>query len=200
MRRSFHKGSLAIILMTLGSVIWAAEVTQTEYAAPMSQPPRREITTRATVHATVTKINYKTRMITLKNEAGESSEMEVGPEVQRFNEIKKGDKLVVDYLESQALYVKKAEKGMTSNHDAGAMAARKMDTPKPGAIVAGAETVTAEVMDVDYKARTIKLKGPDGDVVTMHVPDTVKRLKEVKKGDFIVAERTVAVAINVHKP
>src|SRR4051812_39955669 len=170
---------LAAILITLSSALWAAEVSQTEYRAPKSEPPRREVTTRVTAQATVTKIDYKKRKISLKNEAGEVSEMEVGPEVQRFDEIKKGDVVMVDYVESQALYVKKAEKGELPNRDAGMMAARNQGG-NPGAAVAGAETISAEVISVDYKTREMKLKGPDGNIEMMKVPDSVKRLNEIK--------------------
>ncbi len=183
----------------LTSAVWAAEVSQTTYRAPDTEAPRREVTTHATAQATVEKINQKTRMITLKTETGETFEMKAGPEVQRLNEIKKGDIVMVDYVESQALYVKKAEKGETPSHEAGDMAAR-LDTKNPASVMASSEQVSAEVVKVDYKERKITLKGADGTVSTMHVPDEVRRLKEIKKGDHIVAERTLAVAIAVTKP
>jgi Cu/Ag efflux protein CusF len=167
--------------------------------APKTEAPRRETTTKVTAQATVLKIDYKTRVITLQNEAGEVSDMTAGPEVVRFNEIKKGDIVVVDYLESNALYVHKPEKGEKPSHEGGLDAAR-MEGKKLGGVVGGTERISAEVLKVDVKNRKITLKGADGNVITMNVPDEVKRLNEIKKGDHIVAERTVAVVIDVRKP
>jgi Cu/Ag efflux protein CusF len=189
----------AAVVIGMVSAVWAAEVSQTVSRAPKSEPPRGEVTTQVTVQATVQKINYKTRMITLKDETGEVSEMKVGPEVQRFNDIKKGDVLAVDYLESTALYVHKAEKGEKPSYDVGAEAVR-LAGQKPGAQVGATERISAEVLKVDYKHRKITLKGPEGNVETMNVPDEVKRLNEIKKGDHVVVEHTLSVIIGVRKP
>jgi Cu/Ag efflux protein CusF len=187
------------LVIGFSSVLFAAEVSRTEYRAPKTESPRAEVTTRASAQATVEKIDYKTRMITIKNDAGETSEMKAGPEIQRFNEIKKGDVVLVDYVESQALYVKKAGKDEKPAENA-SQSAQLMEGKKPGIVASGAEQVSAEVVKVDYKARKITLKAADGTVSTMNVPAEVKRLDEIKKGDHIVAERTVAVAIAVRKP
>src|SRR4051812_8110493 len=59
----------------------------------------------ASVTGTVTAIDYTTRMVTLKSADGHEATMEVGPEAVRFNEVKKGDKIKIDYLESVAVMV-----------------------------------------------------------------------------------------------
>jgi Cu/Ag efflux protein CusF len=53
--------------------------------------------------ATVKSIDYKTRMMTLQNAEGQSVSMEVGPDAVRFAEIKKGDVVEIDYIESVGL-------------------------------------------------------------------------------------------------
>jgi len=185
-------------MLGTASLLGAAEVTQTEFTAPQGESPRRQVTTQTTIQATVQKIDYKTRKITLKAETGDVMEMTVGPEVTRFNDIKKGDLLLVDYLESMALYVHKAEKGEKPSHDTDVDAVR-LEGEKPGIQAAQTERISAEVLKVDVKNRKLKLKGPDGNVFTMDVPAEVKRLNEIKKGDHIVAERTVDVIIAVRK-
>lgn len=194
------KIGLTVAILAMGvSVARAAEVTQTEYVAPSDKAPRREVKTKVTAQATITKIDYKTRLIALKNEAGEVSEMTAGPEVVRFNELKKGDVVVIDYLESTALYVHKPAKGEKPSHEAGIDANRNTGE-KIGGNASGTERISSEVIKVDVKNRKITLKGPEGNVITMNVPDEVKRLNEIKKGDHIVAERTVDVVIDVRKP
>ncbi|HXY53664.1 MAG TPA: hypothetical protein VEM40_03220 [Nitrospirota bacterium] len=54
----------------------------------------------------VESINYDTRMITFKNRKGFLTTYKVGPQVKRFDEIRKGDMLVVDYSQTLTLSVK----------------------------------------------------------------------------------------------
>jgi hypothetical protein len=53
------------------------------------------------------------------------------------------------------------------------------------------------VEDIDYKKRTVTLRGPQQKTATLKVDKSVKRLNEVKKGDEIVVRHTEAVAIDV---
>jgi hypothetical protein len=57
-------------------------------------------------------------------------------------------------------------------------------------------TVLADVIGVDPKKKTITLRGPKGNVVTLdvHNPD---QFKVVKKGDQVEATYTEAVAVSV---
>ena len=57
--------------------------------------------------------------------------------------------------------------------------------------------MTAVVEAINYKTRTVTLRGPQQKTVTLKVDDSVKRLNEVKKGDEIVVRRTEALAIDV---
>src|SRR3954468_15835150 len=58
----------------------------------------------ASLTGTVDSIDYKTRQVVLKTADG-LVPMEVGPEAARFNEVKKGDTVKIDYLESVAVMV-----------------------------------------------------------------------------------------------
>ena len=68
--------------------------------------------------------------------------------------------------------------------------------------MAMAETVTikAVVEAINYDKRVITLKGPEGNIMTKHVDDSVQRLSEVKQGDEIVIQLTTAFAITVREP
>ena len=57
--------------------------------------------------------------------------------------------------------------------------------------------MTARVEDIDYKNRTVTLRGPQQKTVTLKVDKDVKKFNEVKKGDEIVVKHTEALAINV---
>jgi hypothetical protein len=57
--------------------------------------------------------------------------------------------------------------------------------------------MTARVEDIDYKTRTVTLRGPQQKTATVKVDKSVKRFNEVKKGDEIVIRHTEALAIDV---
>jgi len=62
------------------------------------------------------------------------------------------------------------------------------------------ETLSAEVTAVDLAAREVTLQGPKGNEVTIYVGPAVKRLDEVKAGDFVRVDYQIAVAAEVRKP
>ena len=61
-------------------------------------------------------------------------------------------------------------------------------------------TVTASVEAIDLASREITLKGPLGNSVSFTVDQRVKRLDEVKVGDFVRADYYVSVAAELRKP
>jgi hypothetical protein len=61
-------------------------------------------------------------------------------------------------------------------------------------------TLTASVEGIDYTNREVTLKGPLGNTVTFTVDKRVKRLDEVKVGDFVRADYYVSIAADVRKP
>ena len=61
-------------------------------------------------------------------------------------------------------------------------------------------TMTAKVEAVDVAKREITLKGPLGEVETLTVEKTVKRLDEVKPGDEVTAKYYVSVAAELREP
>jgi hypothetical protein len=60
--------------------------------------------------------------------------------------------------------------------------------------------ITGNVQAIDYKKRTVTLKGPEGNLTTLKVGEAAKRFNEVKKGDQVVLRVTEALLIDVTKP
>ncbi len=159
-----------------------------------------QVVDRAVVSAAVrvVNVNQKTRVVTLKNAAGEVFDVEVGEEVKNLPQVKKGDDVIVTYYESLALTLKKpgeATPGVVVADAAG----RAKPGEKPGAAAGRQTTIVATVVGLDKKNGTVTLKGPKGKVVTVEARDP-KRLEPVKVGDLIEAVYTEAVAISVEKP
>jgi hypothetical protein len=149
--------------------------------------------------STVTAIDYKARTFTLQNDKGESASFTAGPEVKNFPQIKKGDKVTVETVESIGIFV--TPKGQVAPA-AGKTQYLETAKPgqKPGMVAVETETVTATVTAIDQKTRMVTLKGPAGNSRTIKVGPEAKRLNEVKVGDEVTVTVTVGTAIAVTTP
>jgi hypothetical protein len=81
--------------------------------------------------------------------------------------------------------------------------AQEAATPKDapmGRVEAVHSVLTAEVTAVDLAKRELTLKGPEGNSVTITVGEAVKRLDEVKVGDFVRVDYLVSIAAEIRKP
>jgi hypothetical protein len=80
-----------------------------------------------------------------------------------------------------------------------AMAAEKKAQDKPSGFKAESTSITATVEKIDYKTRTVVLKGPKGNLVEMQVGEEARNFSQVKKGDEVTFVYTESVAIEVQK-
>lgn len=67
--------------------------------------------------------------------------------------------------------------------------------------VSDSESVTmkASIEEIDKTGRSVTLKGPRGNLVTVHADETFKRFDQLKVGDIVTATITVAVAARIRK-
>jgi len=160
-----------------------------------SEPGKAAAVRAIKVTAQVVALDKATRTVTLKGPQGNTVEVVAGDEVKNFAQIKVGDFVVVEFVQALSLELQKAKTGASGITTQSAAA-----TAKPGerpAAAAGREvTAIAKVTAVNQKAKTISLKGPRGNVVTLDVqnPD---QFKVVKVGDEVLVTYTEAVAISV---
>jgi len=68
--------------------------------------------------------------------------------------------------------------------------------PGKAAVVAAAE-LSAQVVSVDKKTRTISLKGPKGNVMDIVASDEVKNFNQIKVGDMVVVRYMQSVALEL---
>ncbi|HEY7449147.1 MAG TPA: hypothetical protein VH702_13405, partial [Vicinamibacterales bacterium] len=75
----------------------------------MGARAQQAVTKGAEVSETVTieAIDYKSRLVTMKDSAGTSETVYVGPEVKRFDALKVGDKVTFRYYESVVYQIRK---------------------------------------------------------------------------------------------
>jgi hypothetical protein len=202
--------TIGLALAFSASVAWAQAPTAPPPAAPpAAQPPAAPDKPAAgapgvvmadvvVINATVEAIDKDKRTVTLKGSGGRTVTLKVGPNAKNFDQIKVGDKVKGKFLDSVALFVRKAG----TPPDAAEMQAVSVAPrgQKPKAMTVDTVEISAKVEKIDYKKRLVTLKGPEGNTRTIKVDPRVKRLAEIKVGDDIVLRHTEALAIEVVTP
>ena len=150
------------------------------------------------ITATVESIDYNARTVILRGPHGDLVSLKVGEEAKNFNRVKKGDKVTFDYYESVAIDIQKS-KGEPRAEETQSVT-RSKPGERPGGTIETTGHLTARVEDIDYQARMVTLKIPQGDTMSLKVGDQVKSFNEIKKGDEVVVRYTQAVVISVHTP
>ncbi len=132
--------------------------------------------------------------ITLRDDKGNEDAFTVGPTVQRFNELKVGQKVNITYYESLVLQlVKPGEKGGGASFEA---ALTSGEEKLPAGTVAIQDKATVTVKAVDPAVPSISVATADGRTVTRKIEDK-KILEGVKPGDRIDITFTRALVTEV---
>ncbi|MBN8550256.1 MAG: hypothetical protein J0M12_13135 [Deltaproteobacteria bacterium] len=163
-----------------------------------SQLPGGAVAASIEITATVTAIDYKTRMVTLQGEDGKTKTLHIGKEARNFDQVKAGDKVHLTYLEAFALDVQRDAGGELAN-DTTTVVGRAPKGAMPAGVIAETTTLRASVESIDHATRHVTLVGPEGNTLTLKVGEGAKHFNEIKKGDKVVATLTEALAISVTK-
>jgi len=148
--------------------------------------------------AKVKAIDKKNRVVTLRTEDGKDFKVKCGPEVRNFPQIRVGDDVTAEFLETVELFVTGPQGEPTA--DVAREIERAPKGGKPGMVAVETMEVTAVVEAIDYQTRAVTLKGPEGKVYHVKAGPEVKRLNQIKKGDTVVARYSQALAIKVSTP
>ena len=182
-----------VLLATAPLTIAGAKGQQAEQKEGMPIVLSDAVKIRGTVEA----IDYDNRMATLRGPDGKII-IKVNDDVKNFEQVQKGDEVVVEYYESVALRMRKPDQAPIEEQVEIVKVAPPGD--KPGRFEMKTAEVAATVEAIDYDHRMVMLRGPEGDVLTVKVDDNVRNLDKVKPGDNVVARVTEAFAISVVKP
>jgi len=135
--------------------------------------------------------------VSLKLPNGENIDFSVDPKATGFNEVKKGDRVEVEYLESLGVSLQPIGSGRP---------VAKVQTYQeaiPGQEPSVAEfmtqDMTASVESIDAAERILTLRGPTGEALKLKIPPEVQGLERLKQGDQVMAEFTQAIALDVRK-
>ena len=163
-------------------------------AAVKSEPGKVTVAEAVQVTASVEAIDKAKRLITLKGPEGEVFVVQAGPEVKNFDQIKVGDVVAARYVEALTLQLKKGGGQMRQRVEREDAVAAKPGE-RPGAAAGRQVTVIADVIAVDAKKQSVRLRGPQR-IVDLKVKDP-EQFKLIKVGDQVEATFTEAVALAV---
>lgn len=146
--------------------------------------------------AKVVAVHYVNRTLTLETDGGKTIELDVNQDAKNFDNIQTDDLVTVEYLEAIALVATKP--GSTQADGIYETVASAAEGEMPAGVKTETLKISATVEAIDYDARTMLLKGPDG-MKTLEVDESAKRFTNIKKGDVVHFAYSKAVAISVTK-
>jgi hypothetical protein len=183
---------IAAILSTCALVQPA--LAQSTGAAVTSTPGKVGVAQTVDFSATITAIDKATRTITLKGPKGDEQKVVAGPEVKNFDQLKVGDTVTAQYIESLVLELKKGGGKKVEKTEKSAAAAAKPGE-KPAGAAGRQVTVVGDVTKIDAATQTVTVKGPQR-TVDLKVRDP-EQFKLIAVGDQIEATYTEAMAVAV---
>jgi len=160
------------------------------------QPKPITVSDKVTMKATVEAIDKTNRVLTIKGPKDELMDVQVDESVQRFDQIKIGDKITAQYYESVVVEILKP--GAAAKPDTMTAGVTRIAGEKPArsATAQATTTVTIEAIDLDTPAVTVKKA--DGASVSFRVKQK-KYLKDVKVGDQVAITQTSRLVIQVEE-
>jgi hypothetical protein len=161
--------------------------------------PGGSVSAGATRTATVTKVDAKDRWVTLKLEDGSLIDVQAGPAVKNFPQIKVGDQVVASQQDTVTIEVLPAGQA-APNVTGGSSIVTAPKGAKPMGVEVDTTVVSGTVTDIDYDQRLVTLQGPAGNSRTLQVGPGATKFGAVKKGDVVVLTLKTATSIEVKAP
>jgi hypothetical protein len=150
---------------------------------PAQSAPRATIVIENTqtvgITTTVTAIDYASRLVTLTGPLGSTAVFRAGPDVRNFEQVHPGDTVAVSYVLHEVITV--LPPGARAPSVRGA----------PGAT--DTMQLVARVEAIDYRERTVWLRGPAYRDVHVAVAPEVPGLERVHRGDRVVYRATATL-------
>jgi hypothetical protein len=188
-----------VSLLSATAVVALATLSAAPVLAADQGKPAGTMSASATRTATVTKIDKKDRWVTLKLADGTLVDVQAGPAVKNFDQIKVGDQVVAEREDTVTIEVLPAGQA-APNVTGGTSVVTAPKGAKPMGVMVDTTVVSGEVTAIDYDKRAVTLRGPAGNSRTIEVGPEVKKFNAVKKGDNVVLTLKTATSIEVTAP
>ena len=146
----------------------------------------------------VVKVDKKTRTITFKNKEGESKFV-AGPDIKNFDQIKKGDRVNVNYELAGAIeLIKTKSDGVRTKVETNTVTKSKANE-KPSETITNQTTIVADIVEVNREKKLVSVKGPSGKITTVTVKNPAL-LADVKVGEQVKVIYFDAMAASITTP
>ena len=185
--------------LSAAAAVALATFSATPVLAADQDKPGGSVSASMTRTATVTRIDAKDRWVTLKLDDGRVVDVQAGPAVKNFAQIKTGDHVVA--TEENTMTIEVLSAGQAAPNVTGSTAlVTAPKGEKPMAVVVDTAVVSGTVTDIDYDQRLVTLLGPAGNSHTLEVGPGATKFNMVKKGDVVVVTLKTATSIEVVTP
>jgi len=188
------RAALSAIIVTASALLAAAALP-----AAAQDKPSGTVTATETRTATVEKIDAKDRWVTLKLKDGTMVDVQAGPAVKNFAQIKVGDKVVATQTDTVSVEVVPAGQAAPNVSGGSATVSAPLGA-KPMGVQVDTVVVSGKVTAIDQAKRTVTLQGPEGNSHTFEVGPAAKKFNAVKVGDVAIVTLRSATSINVQSP
>jgi Cu/Ag efflux protein CusF len=185
-------GGLGLVLVGVGALTVGCAAGKADKPLPTYSETRTEKAT-----ATVVAVDQATRKVTLKPEQGEAFDFVAGPQVKNLAQVQAGDIVTVEYVESIALEVRRADGTQPDAAVAVAGGSAKLGE-MPAGVIGDSITVSAVIVAIDTATLRVTVKGPQGNLRVLQAKDP-KKVAAVKVGDMVYVTYTEALGISVDK-
>ena len=146
----------------------------------------------------VVKIDKKTRSITFKNKDGESKFV-AGPDITNFAQIKKGDRVNVNYELAVAIELMKTKSDGVRSKIETDTATKSKTNEKPSETITNKTTIIADIVEVNREKKLVSVKGPSGKITTVTVKNPAL-LADVNVGEQVKVIYFDAMAASISAP
>ena len=167
-------------------------------ATPEPEPPVVVSTTREMV-AAVDRVDARTRTIVVRGPDNKPQTLQLGPEVQNFAQIRRGDRIRLFFEEAVA--VRMAPPGSRLEPETVVGAARAEPGARPAGGVMVATRAEVRITAVDTANNMVSFVGPSRveRTVAVRTPEMREFLRTLKPGDRVDVAIAEAVAIRVER-
>lgn len=165
-------------------------------ATPTPEPPVVASTTREMV-AAVDRVDARTRTIVVRGPDNKPQTLQLGPEVQNFAQIRRGDRVRLYYEEAVA--VRMAPRGSRLEPETVVGAARAQPGARPAAGTIAATRAQVRITALDTANNRVSFVGPSRveRTVVVRAPELQAFLKTLSVGDRVDVAIAEAVAVRV---
>ena len=189
-----YKISMLLAVIAALPTLSLAQVAPTSTTVVMKEKGAVRSAESVVMQGRITAIDQESRRVNIKGGSGNELSFVVGPEVKNFAQLKVGDIVTLNVIQSLALELKKGGQELRQRVESG-----ETISAKPGEKPMGGESMTvriiADVTAVNRKTGVVSLRGPQR-TLDLKVKDKTM-LKDIAVGDQVEATFVEATVISV---